>query len=505
MVSRLIRSETALPRLNIDLSAIAIVILGIVLALFIGLIASSGNVVYGAVVAGVLGGSLLLARPWWMVSALVGIVFVAHGAVQFFTGFGQLQWIASMLGMALMLIWGFMAMGQRQPEMASGLTPVIAAGFVFMSIMTLSSFANGIPFMQGVVGFRAYVPFWGAFLFLSTQTRDLLTWRRVFVGLVIVALIQWPVELYQKLFVVSARSAAGYFGSAFDSIVGTFGGAMFGGGESGSLAVFLAVFIVIATALRKERHIPRWLYLLLALSILVSVGLCETKIVFFLVPVGFGWIYRAYVVRHPGKFLLGAAIAGILLAGLVTVYYKLHYEETARNVDPIALVQQRFLYAFDPSAMPAANWPGRVTGLVIWYHHHDSLSDSFRTLFGHGAGSSLSSSSLIVSGDASKRYGVGLDVTGATKLLWESGLFGLLAFLSISLVGFIQSGRLASSEAVPAQHRAGLKGVQAALPLIGVAIFYEATAVSSPPMQLTFLLLLAYVDFWYRRVKGATG
>lgn len=495
--------SSSAPRVNA--ASVGIVLAALVLALFAGLAASLGNIIIIAVVGGVIGGGLLLARPWWMLSGLLLIVYFAHGMVQFFLGFGQLQWVASILGMALMVVWAVQSLGMSGSRRALGITPVVAASVFFMAVMIVSSVANTIPFMQGIVGFRAYVPFWGAFLFLVAFSKDQTAWKRIFTVLMIVAVIQWPVELYQKLFVVTARSAAGYFGSAFDSVVGTFGGAMFGGGESGSLAVFLAIVLVLVSALHKSGQISHGLFAIVFASSLVAIGLSETKAVFVLIPIGFLWLYRGYIVKKPVSFLVGSAVASLLLAGILTAYYKLHWEEQANRIDPIVLIQQRFLYSFDPSFMPAPDWPGRLTGLVIWHEHHDSLADSFGALFGHGAGSSLSVSSLIGRGDASKRHGMGLDVTGATKLLWESGLLGLCAFLGMTVVAFVQSGRLAKRIEIPDWDRAVLQGVQAAMPLVALAIFYEATAVSSPPMQLTFLLLLAYVDFWYRRVKGAAG
>jgi hypothetical protein len=111
-------------------------------------------------------------------------------------------------------------------------------------------------------------------------------------------------------------------------------------------------------------------------------------------------------------------------------------------------------------------------------------------------------SSILGVGSATKLYGLGLDATGASKLLWETGIFGLLTFVSIFVVSYFRSLRLKSDVRIPEWHQAALRAAGAAMPIIVVGIFYEVTAVSSPPMQLTAFFLVGYISYWHRFINS---
>ena len=161
----------------------------------------------------------------------------------------------------------------------------------------------------------------------------------------------------------------------------------------------------------------------------------------------------------------------------------------------------RFSYSFDPYFQASTTNLGRVKSLLFWWEKH-ALDDPLTLLIGHGLASAVSSSSIIGEGGAVHRYGIMLDVTGVSKLLWESGLIGLVVFLLIFAFGFFRARSLKVHPALPAWHRAAMVGVEAVMVLMPLSIFYEVTIVSSPPMQFMAMFLLGYVAYWWRETGG---
>lgn len=470
------------------------------LALFAGAAAGIGHVLLSIMLLGMGAGLFLLSKPVWMMWLLLAIVLVLNGMAQFFVGFHQLQWIASGLGMALLLVGALRLVTSKVTS--PGFTPLSALVVVFLTLLSISTAINYTSPLEVLVGLRTYLPFWGVFFVVHSGVLDEKTLRKMMYAVVVVAAIQWPVELYQKLFVASERASLGYFGSAWDSIVGTFGGAKFGGGASGSLAVYVTAIGVIATAWWKAGFMRTSLFAVVALTCLLAVGLSETKAVFILLPVGLFVLYRRAALQRPGRFLVGVGVMGALLAVLLFGYYKLFWEEQHKHGSVWRALENRFAYSFDPTFMPAPNWPGRLTGLVIWGKKHDLAIEPLGTFIGHGAGSATSFSTIMGPGEAVRRFGPGLDVTGATKLLWEAGVVGTACFLALFVVGYRQSGRLSEDSRIPPWHRATMTGIQASMPMLALAIFYEVTVVSSPPMQFLGLFCLGFVGYWYRATRG---
>jgi hypothetical protein len=319
--------------------------------------------------------------------------------------------------------------------------------------------------------------------------------------LLAIAAIQWVFCVYQKFIVVPARIGGGYPGSPWDSVVGSFGGEKFGGGESGSLGVYLAVALTIGAALYRNRQMGGGLFALLLLTGFAAVGLSEAKVVVLLLPLGALLVYRDYFYKRPVRFFFGGfAMLGIVLA-LLFGYYAMYWQ-SENQLGFFDSLMLRLSYSFDPNFRVTSNNLGRIGSLVYWWNAHSLLENPLGLLLGHGLASAVGASTVIGVGVAVREHGYLLDTTGATKLLWESGLLGFCAFAAVFVLGFLRAWKLAQLDVIPDWHRAALLGTQAAMVLMPLAIFYEVTVVSSPPMQFTAMFLLGYVAYWWRESGG---
>lgn len=474
----------------------SLVLATMLLATSAGIALGSGAYPLVAPLVLVLPAIYLLMRPDVSLVFLAGMTLVVAGTLKYFLGMGQFQWALSALGAALLAS----ALARKLFSTSRDRLPADGMGqamLLWWGVLLFSSVANALPALDWLVGLRIYLPVFGIFAYLAYCRPSEKLLKRVLLFMVAIASVQWIFCLYQKLQVVPIRMASHYPGSPWDSIVGTFGGEKFGGGESGSLGVYLSIIMVLTAALKKYGQLKSLPTAVVFLTGLAAMALVESKVIAVMIPLGCFLIYRDYVFRQPVRFLMGAVVIGGVMLGLLVVYYYLYWQ-TDNRLSLFDALSARFAYSFDPHFQASTTNLGRVKSLLFWWDKHSILDNPLTLLIGHGLASAVSASSIIGEGVAVHRYGFMLDVTGASKLLWESGIMGLAAFLLVFFLGFLHAWRLKKHPSLPDWHRAAMVGVEAAMVLMPLSIFYEVTIVSSPPMQFMAMFFLGYVAYWCR-------
>ncbi|MBL8469179.1 hypothetical protein [Methyloversatilis discipulorum] len=489
---------------KVNFAAIGVLIVSMMAGILLAIMASLGAHLYALVLAGGLVGLFLITQPTLMFPLLVLFIFLVDGLAQSVLGIGQVQWLISGLGLAILASYMLRLSRPANPPLPRGqsfvLTPISVATLVFFSILAASTAINRVEFGQLIVGLRSYVAMWGVFVFVAAGYYEERTVRRLFFALMVVAAIQWPFAIYQHFFVVAEREALRIFGSSWDSVVGSFGGSKFGGGQSSSLAIFLVVMVVLATSLLKHGLLRKSIFFALLCAVLLALGLAETKVIFVLIPFGLALLYRAEIIRRPVRAIGGALLMATLLALVLFSYHTLYWEGR-RNLNTSDDIVERFTYSFKPDYYAAGIWPGRVTALNIWADKTDLQSNPVAVLIGHGAAAAVSSSAIIGQGELTRKYGVGLEASGGSKLLWETGLLGLVSFLLLPVAGYFCAGRALKRGVENLTDRAILEAVQASMPLLAIVVFYETTVVSVPPMQFLLMLGLGYAQYWYLKTR----
>lgn len=491
------------PKLMTGSSLAAILAIGMALFLSVAIGISLAADFYpgAAVIVGGVLAVLLLMWPGYAIVAMAGLTLAVAGSLQYFAGLGQFQWAISVLGLLLLIValakitFG-VSSPMRQFDIDIGMIALL-----WWAVIAVASLGSMIPMLDWLVGVRIYLPFFGVFAYIAYCRPP----ERLLKGLIhfvlLIASIQWVFCLYQSTMIVPRRISGGYPGSPWDSVVGSFGGDRFGGGESGSLGVFLAIALTIAAALYKSKMLNGVVYAGITFFGLVAVGLSEAKVVVVLIPLGFLFVYRDYLLRRPVRFLMGGMLVVGSVAALLAVYNFMYWEADTRLGFGDSVIQ-RLSYTFDPDFRVTINNLGRIGSLHYWWKSHSLVENPLHFLLGHGFASAVSVSGIIGIGTAAKESGFLLDTTGATKLLWESGFIGLLLFQAMFVIAFVRANQLARVESIPPWHRAMLSGVQAAMVLMFLAIFYEVTTVSSPPMQFVNMLLMGYTVYWWRETGG---
>lgn len=462
-------------------------------SILMGLVISSSSNILVLLFVGLLLGLALLTQPVLLLWILATVSLIIDGLLQFTLDFTQAQWVSSIVGFMLIIASIIKVATNKQKTITPSLRISYFLAF-FIIINVFSSILNLVPVPQAIVGIRTYVPFLGVFFALSVGLISETQIKRMFYFLIIVIFLQVPAIIYQVLVIVPQRAALLGAEDAWDSVNGTFGGTMFGHGASGSLAVYLAVVALLVTVLWQNGFVKKLFFYLFTLSALIVIGATEAKVIFILVPIGFYFLNKDLILRKPVSFLIGSMGVISFLIGVLFAYIELYYSDSMSG-DLMKTLQTRFLYSFDPDFMPSVDWPGRLSGIMIWVNNHDFLTNPLTMLIGHGVSAATSTSSLMGFSREVVLYGRGLEVTGLTKLLWESGIIGTVAFIAIMLVCFVQSKRIYINHKIDIWHRAISKAVYASMPILIIAVPYEVTSVSSPPVQFLVMFLLGYINW----------
>jgi hypothetical protein len=480
-------------------NATLILMSGLLLAVVTGLTLGFGLYTVVAPLVLILPAIYLLMRPDISLVFFTGLTLVIAGSLKYFFDLGQFQWALSALGIALL---GYALVNTIFSNhvfriTTSGLSPL---ALLWWGTLIFSSAANSLPMLDWLVGLRIYLPVFGIFAYLAYCRPKEKLLKNILLFMLMISTIQWIFCLYQKLAIVPLRIAGHYQGSSWDSIVGTFGGEKFGGGESGSLGIYLSIIFVLTAALRKFKQIERSQAIVVFVTSFAAMAMVESKVIAVMIPLGLFLVFRDYALMRPFKFLAGCiAVAGAMATLLVAYYYL--YWHADNNLGLVDALYSRFAYSFDPSFQASTTNLGRIKSLIFWWDKHGILDNPLTLLLGHGLASAVSASSIIGEGVAVKTNGVMLDVTGASKLLWETGVIGLTIFLAIFAVGFVRARQLKANAVLPGWHRASMSGVEAAMVLMPLSIFYEVTVVSSPPMQFMAMFFLGYVAYWWREAS----
>jgi len=467
------------------------------IAVIAGLLAATGVKLFvGVLAAAVLGLALLQSPSTHTVVAMV-FALVATGVLEFFFFFGQANWMSSLIVGSGLLAAALHSLRPRsRNDQASAMTAFGLMVLAYLTVLTASSLINAIPIGQAIVGLRNYVPYIGvAALLLYCGLRPQFV-EKLPLGLLAIAVIQVPVALYQHLVVGPWRAALrNAVGRPDEAIVGTFGGSAITGGYTGEMAAFLVMMIIFVVALRRERVMSTGLAVCLAVLLLVPILVAETKVALVLLPLLLMVCFWRDAVRNP-KFFVSVILAGALLVGVVAVVYFWRYWGDQRGAI------RTLTYSFDPDFMVTAYHRGRVGTLVHWFQTIVADGQVVATLFGHGVASALENSATIGYGTAVAKYGLGLDSHAMSRLLWDVGVVGLLAFMALPLWAFFVARRLAQSSSASGLVRAALTALSGAALAMTMMLPYQTSVLGGSAMQFLFWFCLGFVEYQRRRLSG---
>lgn len=370
--------------------------------------------------------------------------------------------------------------------------------FMFILISFVSVAYSVSPVFQIVAASKSLFMFGGLWVFfsrVSLNDEEMKNWLKLVLG---IGLIQWIPAIYQYVFVRSYRIETG-LGTveASDSVVGTFGGSMEGGGLTAVLAFYLVLLLIAMASLASEKIIRTKHYLLTSLFLLAPLFIMEVKVIFFYLPVGMIVLFRKSIFKSPLKAILGSASIVIFMGIMLVAYQYFHW--SAQGGDLVSNFEKSFAYSFQKEGGYFAQQTGaltRVGALDFWLTEH-SGKNYIKIFIGHGLGASKTRGQL--QGEMAYIYfPKNIDQTGLALMLWDVGVLGVLSLYAILLAMYWRTNYLIKM--APAHHwkKALARTLNAAIPLFGMATLYRNDIPYAAPMM--FILFSVFgLSAWLRR------
>jgi hypothetical protein len=365
------------------------------------------------------------------------ITLMFCGLVQYFTGVLAVLWIPFFL---TLLMFGLLVMQTRYEALQLDKQEIIVlTWYLIFLVLAGASTILQAGVTDAIVGFKNEIALsLVMFCLLLGFCRESQIYR-VTKALYWVFYAQFPIIIYQLLFVVPQRVVVRGEEDKWDSVVGTFGGDPMGGGNTAAMGLFCLLIMLLKVSEFKHGLTS---FKSMALHIILGFGLCivgEVKFVILLSPILLAWVWvmPSYVkgvnkVNIKALLLIFAGMA--LLIALAVVILASGYS-SAFGSDPTQSSLSVFLdslsYIFDPNYILPSGEVGRFTTLMFWLQNNDLWGLS-GTLFGYGL-NATNSGSAISPGFLNLKYNLILDSTSLSMLLWEVGVVGTLLFIGLML------------------------------------------------------------------------
>lgn len=365
--------------------------------------------------------------------SLITLVFC--GVVQYFTGVLSVLWIPFFL---TLLMFSLLVMQTRYEALQLDKQEIIVLTLylIFLVMAGVSTILQeGIT--DAIVGFKNEIALSLIMLCLLLGFCRESQVYRVTKTLYWVFYAQFPLVLYQLLFVVPQRVAAYGEEDKWDSVVGTFGGDPMGGGNTAAMGLFCLLIMLLKISEFKHGLTT---FKSMALHIILGFGLCivgEVKFVILLSPILMCWVWlMPSYVKGMSKVNLKALLlifAGMALLIVFAIIILASGYSSAFGSDPTESSLSVFLssldYIFDPNYILPSGEVGRFTTLTFWLKNNDLWGLS-GTLFGYGL-NATNSGSIVSQGFLNLTYNLILDSTSLSMLLWEVGAVGTMLFIGL--------------------------------------------------------------------------
>ncbi len=468
-----------------------------------GSAAALGSLKITILAFGAMGGLVLLFAPLHVVLGFfITLTFLVVGPLASIGRIKQVEWapylIAVILLMRVPMEWFHTStIKYRRPGVTSEeVSPVVWAVVSYFTLILISIVLNRPTPLQGLVGAKLYVFVWGVFFLLVVSPISPKVLEQMWRGFLVIAVLQFPFALYQRLVEVPKR---GMTVSRLDAVVGSFPGTEMGG-ASGALAVFLVFSMALAISLWRNKLLSGTSACIVIIASLASIALGEVKVILVLFPLAFIVLNRRELVWRPLYFLGTGFIVVSLLGGILWVYRDAAKIRSGPDLTMSQHIERSVNYILDPNEIHFQTGEvGRFAALNLW------LRDGRRTpqtmLLGYSP--AASQNSTLGRGELASRY-YPLKINGTTTagMLWDIGALGFASFVAVIVIAFFQALRLSSLAHIPPFHRSALDACAVLLALVGVTLPYNNDILITPPLQVLFLIALAQVVYWQSRANA---
>jgi hypothetical protein len=436
----------------------------------------------------------LLLKPKYLVYGLLALSMLISGLLETFVGMAQANWIPSGVGLALWvaLFVRYALTSKLNTTTAiesDSIAWVVAPLALYIFSFCASAMLNAAPVPQVIVGIRNYVPFISIAIAFSGSLLSSKDRRTLLMLVMVIGASQFLFCIAEQLIIVPRRRAfLGPISGEAEAIVGSFGGNPMFGGYTGEMAVFVMCCALAAIYLpHKYLSFQKIIAPTCLVSLLISVGLAETKIVFVLLPALVFAIALLYPEPIEPRVKSGLLYATLAFTVLAVVYYFRYWAVSDGEFF------HAFTYSFDSDFMVSEKERGRFGSMVYWWDMSTTRGGIPEFLFGYGPGASISSSAVAGAGLAVKLYGEGLDNNALTKLLWDFGLIGAISFVLVYFGSFALIIRNRINKSIPLDDRKLLAVLGGWLLALAAMVPYQVSVIGCGAMQFFLWFTVGFI------------
>lgn len=468
-----------------------------ILGVFAGLVASTGNPLTIAVAFGLIVAGGLFARfdlVVWIV--LIGNLFLNGLIGLLFPSLTKIAWLFSLLGFFLL---GHTILTRWTLGAALGRLPnFLVFMFVMMGLGTFFSFFGHGSVLEIIAGFKRYFQMWGLMLALALMpvSGDALSqYHRWFKSVFIISLIQLPFALFERIVLVPKRIGMGGGVVPIDIVSGTFEASLEGGGSSSVMVMFLIPVLAYVFSTWKDAGLTSGRMAVLVILLGSPLFLGETKIALVLLPIMFSMVFASEIRRNPASAVIGLLFAAAVTVVLAWIYFSVFASGTLS-------AEQQFQKAIDYNFGNVGYYDryslNRTTATTFWFGQH-GLQNPVETLFGHGIGSSYSGAGSLIPGHLNSYYPfMAINLTGLSTLLWDTGVLGTALFFGGLFGAWRASSRLVEN-VFAARERAELNAIRMSIICIAFSMFYSNSLFAGLSHETIFAVTFGYLGWLVRR------
>lgn len=466
-----------------------------------GLVVATGKPVLIAFAMGGLIGLVMLnylsAAAW----LLVGGVMLTVGPIGYFLpALSKLNWLYSVLGFFLLAASLLhMGIGREQYKTPMPAHVKLAGTFFVYALLTIAFHEGNMNEIVGAI--KRQFHFFGLTLLFAFVPISVAKIHNLLKFLVVVAIIQLPVSLYQRFMLVplvEGLEKPGFV--ALDIVVGTFEGSPTGGGASAVMAMYLVLAGVGLICAVREKLISQKKFWVLFLLTVAPLGLGETKIVLFLIPLALVGAFGDSVSKRPLMFLGGTLVTMLITAVLVYVYFLVQVD--GRDQTFQERLEETMAYNVGESSYYKTG-VNRMTAVPYWAESHH-LSDPARAIFGYGIGAAFGGDgrSPVRGYIYDAHSGMHIDLVAASSLLWDYGVVGMFLWLAVMFCAWRVCARALKTATSPLD-KTMCRLLNASLAVSLLMLIYSSSVLLFPTHTMLYWLTLALIA--WRARHGPIG
>lgn len=464
-----------------------------ILAFVFGLIAVTNNLVLIGLAIGLVLGVFLLSSPKKTIWLVIGLGLISPALLDMAgPGYSKILWAISTMAL---LLWvpGILNLFDINAKEKKSIPLFVWAAILFTCVALISTLFKLHTSGEMLGGFKRYFQAFGLMLALATLAltrKDFNQWLKF---LLVIALIQLPFSLFERLVLVKERGGFADWGAAAtDVVAGTFGANLF----TGSPNSIMVIYILMASAFVVSRwkvgviHLSRML--ILVSIILMPIFLGETKIVIVMLPLMAFVLLRKEIWQNPAKYL-PVIFAMLIFTALLAFFYV--YVLLASNFSDAYVGSMSYNIGNVGYGEYLLN---RTTVMTFWWDLHGS-HEPLTFLFGHGLGSSYDSN--MNAGHVAQLYVKhGINLTTISTILWDLGLIGLLLYVSIFIIMWVQVGKVwqRTNNIVM---KADCLAIQVGIAFTLLFLFYSDSQVNLMAHEIIVAVLIGYAAFLYQEQR----